>query len=112
MMRGRKSRSIVLGSLAIVALAATAPGAGAAEPAAVEEYVLTLPGVRTVGVSDPEAGEEAEPIAAVGVTGERRDSGSALGAVGSAAATPAGVAVLVALLAALALSTGRRRIRR
>ncbi len=110
-MRASKSRSILVGALVILGLAASPAAAGAADPPAIEEYVLTLPGVGTVGVAD-QTGAGGELGAPVGVTGERRNPGSSLGAIGSAAVSPGGLAVVLALLVAVGLSIGWRRIPR
>ena len=74
MTRGTKSRSLLVGILVAGAAATLTPVAAAADPSAVEEYVLTLPGVDTSSVGQPEPlldlSQRAGPV---GVVGEQRD---------------------------------------
>jgi hypothetical protein len=114
MARGTKSRLAALcGCVVALVLLAPAGAAVAAEPAAIEQYVNTLPGVDTTNVG------ESEPIVArsqragpVGVIGERDGSVTALGAIGSATATPGGVVLVAALAAGIGVGFSRRRVRR
>ena len=111
MARGDKSRSAAL-CACIVALVLLAPGMAAAaqDPAAVEQYVYTLPGGDTVNL------DATDPIVArsqragpVGVVGENDGSVTALGAVGTAVATPAGIALIAVLAAGAVIALRRRR---
>jgi len=111
MARGTKSRLAALcACVAALALLAPAIAAAAEDPAAVEQYVNTLPGVDTVDLGDT------DPIVArsqragpVGVVGENDGTVTALGAVGTAAATPAGIALIVIVAAGVAIGVRRRR---
>ena len=111
MARGTKSRLAAL-CACVVALALLAPAIAAAaqDPAAVEQYVYSLPGVDTTNVGD------SDPIVArsqragpVGVVGEKDGAVTALGAVGTAAATPAGIALIVVAAGGVAIGVRRRR---
>lgn len=113
MARGMKSRSVIVGALLAAMLVASMAPPAAARPAAVEEYVLTLPGAERVGRSklDPliSGQRDAGPI---GVTGERESEPTLFGSVESAIVSPAGLALAAALAGAVALSiraTGKRR---
>jgi hypothetical protein len=86
--------------------------AGAAEPSAIEEYVLTLPGVEQSDVQGPSAIEEsADRIGEVGVVGEQNDGFTRMGALGAATASPAGVLMLLLAGGGIALALLRRRER-
>jgi hypothetical protein len=101
----RKSRSILLSGL-VVLLAGLAPAAAGAAPVATEQYVLTLPGVEQIGVSDPTVDADNEPPATSdGVTGERIPASAPLAALASLLLSPwvlltlgATAAVAVALI--------------
>lgn len=111
MTRGAKFRSGALVILAAAGIVAFPAPAGAANgPAAVEEYELTLPGVETsnVGQSQP-LQDLAKRAGPVGVTGERKESVSTLGATADAAPSAAGLALVAVGAAALWLALRRRR---
>jgi hypothetical protein len=92
-------------------LLVTAPAA-TADPAAVEEYVLSLPGVEQSNVQPPTALEEsAEAIGRVGVVGEQNDNFTRIGALSAAAASPGGALALVFLAGGIVLALLRRRER-
>lgn len=112
MTRASKSRSM-LACILVLAAAATAPAvATAAEPSAVEEYVLTLPGVDTsnVGQSQPLA-DLAKRAGPVGVTGERREPETALSAIGETLPTVPGLVLIAALATGIGLAARRRGLR-
>jgi hypothetical protein len=110
MARGKKSRLAALYAC-MAALALLVPAsASAAAGSAVEQYVNTLPGVDQVDVAETDPiVARSERAGAVGVTGERDGSVTALGAVGSAAVTPAGAALLAVFAAGAAIGISRRR---
>jgi hypothetical protein len=92
-----------------MALLAAAPAA-AAEDAAIDEYVLTLPGVEQSNVQGPSAIEEsADRIGEVGVVGEQSDNFSRMGALSAAAVSPGGAAALVLIAGGIVLALMRRR---
>jgi len=103
---------ILASGLVLVLAVATAQSATAAPPA-VEEYVLTLPGVKTSGVgqSSPADGRGRQ-VGPVGVTGEQRPAPSALAGIGAAAASPGGFVLALALATAVALALRRTREQR
>lgn len=105
-----QSRSVHLFGLVIAtALLSAAPAA--AEPAAIEEYVLTLPGVSTSGVGESEPLVDlAQRAGPVGVTGEAAEPPTTLGAISNAAVSPAGAVVLAAAAAGLFLLHRRRAV--
>jgi len=110
MARGTKSRLAAL-CACMAALALLVPAsAGAAADAAIEQYVNTRPGVDqvNVGESDPVVARS-QRAGPVGVVGERNGSVTALGAVGSAVATPAGVALVAVIAGGAAIAFSRRR---
>ena len=110
MARGTKSRSAAL-CACVVALALLAPAIAAAaqDPAAVEQYVYTLPGVDVdLGDTDPIVARS-QRAGPVGVVGENDGTVTALGAVGTAAATPAGIALIVVAAGGVAIGVRRRR---
>lgn len=110
MRRGTQSRLILASGIALVVAAAPAAQTATAAPPAVEEYVLTLPGVKTSGIgqSSP-ADARARRAGPVGVTGERQPAPSALAGIGAAAASPGGFVLALALAAAVALALRRPR---
>ena len=111
MARGTKCRSAALCACVLaLALLAPAMAAAAQDPAAVEQYVNTLPGVDTVdlGQTDPIVARS-QRAGPVGVVGENDGSVTALGAVGTAAATPAGIALIIVFAAGAAIALRRRR---
>jgi hypothetical protein len=110
MRRGTQSRLILASGIALLLVAAPAAQTATAAPAAVEEYVLTLPGVKTSGIgqSSPADGP-AGRVGPVGVTGERRPAPSVLAGIGAAAASPGGFVLALALAAAVALALRRTR---
>ncbi|HKJ35409.1 MAG TPA: hypothetical protein VKA36_02475 [Solirubrobacterales bacterium] len=94
-----KSKPLLLGTIVLLAAMLGPVSAAGAEPAALEEYVLTLPGVDTsnVGRAAPLEGlaQRADPT---GVTGEAAPTPTPLGAVGSAVISPAGLAIALGVL--------------
>ncbi len=106
MARGMKCRSVLLGVLLAAALAAAPGPAAGAGPAAVEEYVLTLPGVDRVGSRGPNPitlrGRDAGPV---GVVGEQEPPQPLLGSIASAVASPVGLALVASLAAGIWLAT-------
>lgn len=94
-----------------MAMAAAGPlGAAAAGPAAIEEYVLTLPGVRTGGAGQPEPlVQRSGRIGPTGVSGERTEEPAMLAGIGSSLASPAGIVLMLALGAGAVLAAKRRK---
>ncbi len=110
MRRGTQFRLVFVCALTMAALGAGPLAARAADPAAIEEYVLTLPGVKSSGAGQPEPlVQRAQRIGPTGVTGERNEAPTMLAAIGSATASPAGIAVVLALGAGAALAAKRSR---
>lgn len=109
MTHGKQCRSTALcACLAAVALFAPT-SAGAAEPAAVGEYTLTLPGVGKTGIEAPSPlAEKTERAGPIGVVGEQDDGFTRLGAVSSAVLTPAGIAIVALTAVGMALAARRR----
>jgi hypothetical protein len=96
--------------IVLAVVAATGPQSAAAGPPAVEEYVLTLPGVKTSGVGETgPLDERARRVGPVGVTGERQPAQSTLAGIGAAAVSPGGLALALALAASVALALRRTR---
>ena len=113
MARGVQSRSQrwLLSCACVAGAALVLPAAAlAAAPSAVEEYVLTIPGVESSDIGGPSAIEEsADRIGEVGVVGEQDDSFTRMGALGAATASPAGTLAVLLVLGGLALALARRR---
>jgi hypothetical protein len=113
MPRGVQSRSqpslLVCACVAGLVALTVAPAA-AARPAALEEYVLTLPGVEQSNVEPPSAIEEsAERIGDVGVVGEQNDDFTRIGALRAATASPGGALALAFVAGGTVLALRRRR---
>ncbi len=110
MTRGKKHRAATLCLCLAAGAALLLPAAAGAASSAQEEYVLTLPGVDTNNATGASALEQrAERAGPSGVVGEQDGTVTALGAVGTAFGTPAGIAVAVVLAVAVALALSRRR---
>lgn len=106
MTRRNQSRSTVSRTLVTaLALALLVPASAAGETAAIEEYTLVLPGVGEVEIEAPSRlAERTERSGPIGVVGEQDDSFTPLAAVGGTIATPAGVVIVLALAAGIALA--------
>lgn len=92
------------------AVGSPATGLAAPGPSAVEEYVLTLPGVDTTDIGEPQPfAKLSQRTSPVGVVGERNEPATALGAITGSASSLAGIIVLGALATATALALRRRR---
>jgi hypothetical protein len=101
--------------LAVAAAPAlTAPtAAGAADAPAVEQYVNTLPGVPGVDINETDPiVERSHRVGPVGVVGEQDGAVPLSSAVGSAVATPGGLALVVVFAGGAALALARRPSRR
>lgn len=94
----------------LAALALFAPAsANAAGPAALEEYVLTLPGVDTKDVQGTSPlVEKTERAGPIGVVGEQDDDFTRLSAISAAVVTPAGIGIVLLLAGGAALAARRR----
>jgi hypothetical protein len=104
---------ILASGLVLVLAAAPAAQSATAAPPAVEEYVLTLPGVRTSGIGQSSPPDErARRVGPVGVTGEQRPAPSTLAGIGAAAASPGGLVMALAVALAVALALRRTRDQR
>ncbi len=107
----RKSRSAAVGALVLLA-ALLGPGPSPAlGQAALEEYVLSLPGVDTSNVGEaPPLADLAQRADPVGVTGETEPTPSPLGAAVGAMLSPAGLVIALSVLGLVAVAiAGRRR---
>lgn len=108
--QSRSQRALLLSACAAAVALLLSGGTAHAEPAAVEEYRLTLPGVDTSPVRAPSPLEESsEGVGKVGVVGEQSDDFSRTAALGAAATSPAGFALLAIVIGGVGLAFLRRR---
>ena len=102
----RSTRVIALLTAALAVALVVAPAAGAAEPAAADEYTLEIPGSRDAALAGPGVGrgtEAASPTDQAGVAGETSPATpSPLGALGSTVAAPVGLFLAALLIVACA----------
>lgn len=110
MRRGTQSRLVLACALAAVLMTIGPLAAQAAGPAALEEYVLTLPGVKGSGAGQPEPlVQRSQRIGPTGVSGERKQAPTMLSGLGSSLASPAGIVIVLALGAGMLLAARRRK---
>jgi hypothetical protein len=110
MTRPHKSRSTVVGAVAILALLLVPAPANSSPPAA-DEYILSLPGADMSGLAEDRPDRDPDRIRrGGGIVGERTTVPTRLASVGSAVLTPAGALAvgLPALLGGAALLRARR----
>lgn len=109
-MQGRvKSRFVAACVLLLAALSVAIPAYAHAEPSALEEYVLELPGTSTTRVEPERSRDDRSTVRREGVIGEGEKSPTALAGVGSALASPAGAISVAAVLGAVGFGLRRAR---
>ena len=104
---------MLLLACAAIALVALPAASASAEQAAIEEYVLTLPGVDRAGpATTAPIVVRSQRAGPVGVVGEDEAPISQLGAISSAISAPAGIGIAVVLVLGAGFLVRRRSVSR